>query len=125
MNPIQQYCQHVTRRHFLRDCGVGLGKIAFAGLLTEALSTGARAVSAPGRQQIVEAKADGAQRKTGRKRRRNAPVLAPSAARIESSPSRRMVRARIRLAMFEHAMTKTKTDAAIRTNNTVLAREVI
>ena len=57
--------------------------------------------------------------------RRNAPVLAPRAARIESSPSRRMVRARMRLAMFEQAMTKTKTDAAIRTNNTVLAREVI
>ena len=46
MNPIQQHCQHLTRRHFLHNCGVGLGKIAFAGLLTEALSTGARAVSA-------------------------------------------------------------------------------
>src|SRR6266567_3894033 len=45
MNPIQQYCQHVTRRHFLEKCGVGLGKIAFAGLLTEALSSGARAVT--------------------------------------------------------------------------------
>ena len=26
----------ITRRHFFRDCGVGLGKIALAGLLTEA-----------------------------------------------------------------------------------------
>src|SRR4051812_25120473 len=28
----------ITRRHFFRDCGVGLGKIALAGLLTDALS---------------------------------------------------------------------------------------
>jgi len=35
------YSQHpalrLTRRHFLRDCGVGLGKIALAGLLTDGL----------------------------------------------------------------------------------------
>jgi hypothetical protein len=34
-----EYARHpalrLTRRHFLRDCGVGLGKIALAGLLTE------------------------------------------------------------------------------------------
>jgi hypothetical protein len=46
MNPIQQYCQHVTRRHFLQECGVGLGKIAFAGLLTDALASSARATAA-------------------------------------------------------------------------------
>jgi uncharacterized protein (DUF1501 family) len=28
----------LTRRHFFRDCGVGLGKIALAGLLTDSLS---------------------------------------------------------------------------------------
>ncbi len=38
MNPLQQHCLNVTRRHFLRDCGVGLGKIALAGLLTESLA---------------------------------------------------------------------------------------
>lgn len=38
MNPMQQHCRAVTRRHFLRDCGVGLGKIALAGLLTDALA---------------------------------------------------------------------------------------
>jgi len=37
MNPLQQHCLAVTRRHFLRDCGVGLGKIALAGLLTDSL----------------------------------------------------------------------------------------
>ncbi len=37
MNPIQQRCLDVTRRHFLRDCGVGLGKIALAGLLNDSL----------------------------------------------------------------------------------------
>src|SRR6188768_502559 len=38
MSAFLLHCQHVTRRHFLRDCGVGLGKIALAGLLTEALT---------------------------------------------------------------------------------------
>jgi len=46
MNPIQQYCQQVTRRHFLEKCGVGLGKMALAGLLTDALSSSAHAMSA-------------------------------------------------------------------------------
>ena len=36
MDPLQHYCIDVTRRHFLRNCGVGLGKIALAGLLTDA-----------------------------------------------------------------------------------------
>src|SRR5689334_7512324 len=36
----------VTRRHFFRECGVGVGKIALASLLTEAL-TGRRAQAAP------------------------------------------------------------------------------
>ena len=44
MNSFQQNALHVTRRHFLRDCGVGLGKIAFAGLLSDAL--GGRAFAA-------------------------------------------------------------------------------
>ncbi len=38
MNPFQQHCIDITRRHFLRDCGVGLGKIALAGLLTDSLA---------------------------------------------------------------------------------------
>ena len=38
MNPLQRHCLDVTRRHFLRDCGVGLGKIALGGLLTNALA---------------------------------------------------------------------------------------
>ena len=43
MNPVQQRCLDVTRRHFLRDCGVGLGKIALAGLLTDSLRASAGA----------------------------------------------------------------------------------
>jgi hypothetical protein len=27
----------VTRRHFFRDCGIGVGKIALAGLLADAV----------------------------------------------------------------------------------------
>ena len=38
MNPLQRHCLDVTRRHFLRDCGVGLGKIALGGLLTNSLA---------------------------------------------------------------------------------------
>ena len=57
--------------------------------------------------------------------RRSAPVLAPSAARIASSPSRRTERARIRLATFEHAMTKISPDAASSTSRMVRAGEVI
>ena len=38
MNPLQQHCIDITRRHFLRDCGVGLGKMALAGLLTDSLT---------------------------------------------------------------------------------------
>jgi hypothetical protein len=41
VQPLQQRCLDVTRRHFLRDCGVGLGKIALAGLLTDSLARGA------------------------------------------------------------------------------------
>jgi hypothetical protein len=35
MHPLQTHCLDVTRRHFLKDCGIGLGKIALAGLLAE------------------------------------------------------------------------------------------
>jgi hypothetical protein len=57
--------------------------------------------------------------------RRSAPVPAPSAALMASSPSRRTDRARIRLATLEHAMTKISADAASRTRSTVRARDVI
>ena len=40
-NPFDQ-----TRRHFLQDCGVGLGKIALAGLLTESLQAKASTAGA-------------------------------------------------------------------------------
>ncbi|MEO6786581.1 MAG: DUF1501 domain-containing protein, partial [Chthoniobacteraceae bacterium] len=46
MHPFQQRCLDITRRHFLRDCGVGLGKIALAGLLTDSLRAGAAALPA-------------------------------------------------------------------------------
>ena len=57
--------------------------------------------------------------------RRSAQRLAPRAARIASSPSRRTDRARIKLATFEHAMMKTSPEAASRTSSTVRADEVI
>ncbi len=46
MPPIQQKPLRIARRHFLHDCGVGLGKIALAGLLTDAFSPAARAALA-------------------------------------------------------------------------------
>ena len=57
--------------------------------------------------------------------RRSVAALAPSAARTASSDSRRTVRARIRFATFEQAMTNTNPDAASRTSSTVLAFAVI
>ena len=45
MSPFHTHCQQVTRRHFLRECGVGLGKMALAGLLTDALSPAAHAAN--------------------------------------------------------------------------------
>ncbi len=35
----------ITRRHFLRDCGIGLGKVALAGLLTDSAISRARAAA--------------------------------------------------------------------------------
>jgi hypothetical protein len=46
MHALQEHLLSVTRRHFFRECGVGVGKIALASLLTGASS--ARAGSGPG-----------------------------------------------------------------------------
>ena len=37
MNDVNHLGQQIARRYFLRDCGVGVGKIALAGLLTNSL----------------------------------------------------------------------------------------
>jgi Protein of unknown function (DUF1501) len=37
MNPLPNYGLEITRRHFLRDCGIGVGKMALAGLLADRL----------------------------------------------------------------------------------------
>jgi len=37
----------ITRRHFLQNCGVGLGKMALGGLLTGALTSGAQSADNP------------------------------------------------------------------------------
>jgi hypothetical protein len=38
MHDIHEYARQVTRRHFFRECGVGVGKIALATLLTDAFA---------------------------------------------------------------------------------------
>jgi len=43
MNPLQQHCLGVTRRHFFRECGVGVGKIALASILAESMAKPASA----------------------------------------------------------------------------------
>ena len=43
MNPTTQLFRDITRRHFFRDCGIGLGKLALAGLLTDAFRNSASA----------------------------------------------------------------------------------
>ena len=47
MNPFLQNAQPIARRHFLQDCGIGLGKMALAGLLTESLGGQALAAANP------------------------------------------------------------------------------
>ncbi len=39
MNPFERSCLEVTRRHFFRDCGIGTGKLALAGLLANELQS--------------------------------------------------------------------------------------
>jgi uncharacterized protein (DUF1501 family) len=46
MNRILQRNLEITRRHFFHECGVGLGKIALASLLTDALAARASAAAA-------------------------------------------------------------------------------
>ena len=48
MFPFQHHCLDITRRHFLRDCGVGVGKMALAGLLSDQLGAQARAATTAG-----------------------------------------------------------------------------
>src|SRR5947209_14542031 len=52
MTPAQQLDtdvrRHVTRRWFLRECGVGLGAIALRSLLSESTFAGEPRASAPG-----------------------------------------------------------------------------
>src|SRR6185312_3390543 len=47
MNPLQRHCLGITRRHFFRECGVGVGKIALASILAEAAAKSASAATAP------------------------------------------------------------------------------
>ena len=45
---VEAYKLHEGRRHFFKECGVGLGKIALASLLTDAFASGqASAIAAP------------------------------------------------------------------------------
>jgi hypothetical protein len=46
MHDIHEYARQITRRHFFRECGIGVGKIALASLLTGA-STARSAASSP------------------------------------------------------------------------------
>lgn len=48
MNPWQSVSQLVTRRHFFRDCGIGVGKIALAGLLADAFGPKSHAIAESG-----------------------------------------------------------------------------
>ncbi|MCH2123639.1 MAG: DUF1501 domain-containing protein [Pirellulaceae bacterium] len=41
-NPMKEYADHVSRRWFLKDCGIGLGGIALGSLLSQEASAAAR-----------------------------------------------------------------------------------
>ncbi|HYG73655.1 MAG TPA: DUF1501 domain-containing protein [Planctomycetota bacterium] len=45
---LKGHAREITRRHFFENCGIGLGKIALAGLLTDSLARSARAEDKPG-----------------------------------------------------------------------------
>src|SRR5881392_1971059 len=45
MHPSIQSSPYIARRHFLQSCGVGLGKMALAGLLTDSLVSHASAAT--------------------------------------------------------------------------------
>src|SRR6516164_4067907 len=47
MHDIRDYSREITRRHFFQDCGIGVGKIALAGLLTNIFAV--RSAAAPSR----------------------------------------------------------------------------
>ena len=49
MNPQEERKLQVARRHFFKECGVGLGKIALASLLTDAFAAGAAGAQTPPR----------------------------------------------------------------------------
>jgi len=53
MNLILERNLMVTRRHFFRECGVGLGKIALASLLTDAFARRASAATDPAGNPLV------------------------------------------------------------------------
>src|SRR5579875_2959754 len=39
MFDVHEYARQITRRYFFRECGIGVGKIALASLLTDAFAT--------------------------------------------------------------------------------------
>ncbi len=45
---VEAYKMHEGRRHFFRECGLGVGKIALASLLTDAYSSSAAGAAPPG-----------------------------------------------------------------------------
>ena len=47
MNRFQHQLREITRRHFFHDCGIGVGKIALASLLTDAFGSRVFGASAP------------------------------------------------------------------------------
>jgi hypothetical protein len=53
MDPLREHLVGITRRHFFRDCGVGVGKIALASLLTGSLSRSVMAASAAPRASLT------------------------------------------------------------------------
>ena len=48
MSSIELNATNVTRRHFFQECGIGVGKIALAGLLSDKLNSPSFATSDSG-----------------------------------------------------------------------------
>src|SRR6478609_6727322 len=53
MYDMREQSRHLTRRHFFRECGVGVGKIALATLLTDAFASRSSAAPAHGADPLA------------------------------------------------------------------------
>src|SRR5262245_48835700 len=53
MDAENRYLQSITRRHFFRDCGFGIGKAALASMMASQIATAAKTHFAPKADRVI------------------------------------------------------------------------